>query len=143
MFGGGYINVWSVLAITVVSFIFSFLWYGPLFGKLWLKLAKVPAIEVAKAKKKGMGGMGKQMLLGFIGTFILTYIFSGFISLLGIVDTVQGAILGFWIWLGFFASTTLLNGTLWEGKSWGLFFFNALYWLINLKMIGFLIVLWN
>jgi len=142
MFGGD-VNTGAVLAVTVVSFIFSFLWYGPLFGKLWVKLSKIPAIEVAKAKKKGMKGMWRSMVLGFFGTFVMAYIFSEFISLLGMIDVLQAAVLGFWIWLAFFACTTLLNATLWEGKSWSLFAFNAFYWIINLMLIGILIVVWG
>ena len=135
-----YVNNWTVLCVTVVAFVLGFLWYGPLFGKLWVKLSRMPASEIAKAKKKGMA---KPAILNFIGTFVMIYIFAGFISLLDIVNTIQGAVLGFWIWLAFFACTTLLGGVLWEGKSWSLYVFNALYWLINLMLVGFLVVVWN
>lgn len=133
----------STFLITAILFVLGFLWYGPIFGKLWMKLSKIPAAEVAKAKKKGMSGMWKQMVLNFVGTFVMVYVLAGFISLLGITLPAQGAVIGFWIWLGFFACTTLLGGVLWEGKPWGLFALNGLYWLVNLKLAGFLIVLWN
>ena len=135
-----YVNFWTVLCVTIVSFILGFLWYGPLFGKHWVKLSRMPASEIAKAKKKGMA---KPALLNFIGTFVMVYVFASFISLLDIVNAIQGAVLGFWIWLAFFVCTTLLGGVLWEGKSWNLYVFNALYWLVNLKLIGFLIVVWS
>ena len=139
----GIVNLGSSLLITIILFIIGFLWYGPLFGNLWLKLSKIPAADIAKAKRKGMAGMWKQMVLGFIGTFILVYVLSGLIVLLGIINPMQGAILGFWLWLGFFACATLLNSVLWEGKPWGLFALNGLYWLVVLKLTGFLAVLWN
>ncbi|MEK6909184.1 MAG: DUF1761 domain-containing protein [Nanoarchaeota archaeon] len=139
----GIVNLNSTLLITVILFVIGFLWYGPLFGKLWIKLSKIPALEVAKAKKKGMSGMWKQMVLNFIGTFVMVYVLTGLISLLGITIPVQGAVIGFWIWLAFFACTTLLGSVLWEGKSWGLFALNGLYWLVNLKLAGFLAVVWN
>lgn len=138
----GIVNLSSTLLITVILLVIGFLWYGPLFGKLWIKLSKIPALEVAKAKKKGMSGMWKQMLLGFIGTFIMVYVLTGLISLLGITVPIQGAVIGFWIWLGFFACSTLMNSVLWEGKPLGLFALNGLYWLVELKLAGFLAVLW-
>ena len=139
----GIVNLGATLLITVILFIIGFLWYGPIFGKLWMRLSKIPAAEIAKAKKKGTKGMAKPMLLNFIGTFIMVYVLSGFLALLGINIPAQGALIGFWIWLGFFASTTLLGGVLWEGKSWSLFSLNGLYWLVTLKLAGFLAVLWN
>jgi len=135
-----YVNTWTVLCVTVVSFILGFLWYGPLFGKLWIKLSRVSATHLAKSKKEGMA---KPALLNFIGTFIMVYIFAGFVSLLDVVNPFQGVVLGFWIWLAFFACTTLLGGVLWEGKSWDLYVFNGLYWIVNLMLIGFLIVVWS
>lgn len=138
----GIVNLGSALLISVILFILGFLWYGPVFGKLWMKLSKIPALEIAKAKKKGMKGMWKSMVLNFIGNFIMIYVLAGFISILGVTSAYQGAVIGFWVWLGFFACTTLLGGVLWENKPWGLFALNGLYWLVMLKLSGFLIVLW-
>jgi hypothetical protein len=139
----GYVGFGSVLLITVILFVIGFLWYGPLFGKLWMKLSKISATEIAKSKKKGMNGMGKRMVLNFISTFIMVYVLAGLLSLIAVTVPVQGAVIGFWIWLGFFACTTLLGGVLWEGKPWGLYALNGLYWLVVLKLAGFLIVLWS
>lgn len=139
----GIVNAGSTLLIALIIFVLGFLWYGPIFGNLWIKLSKMPAAEVAKAKKKGMKGMWKSMFLNFLGNFLMVYVLTGIIVLLGITSPLQGAMVGFWVWIGFFASTTLLGGVLWEGKPWGLFALNGLYWLVSLKLAGFLAVLWN
>lgn len=139
----GIVNIGSVFLVSIILFILGFLWYGPLFGKLWLKLSKIPASEVAKNRKKGMKGMWKQMVLNFVGTFVMVYVLAGLFALLGVNLPLQGAVVGFWIWLGFFACTTLLGGVLWEGKPWSLFALNGLYWLVSLKLAGFLIVIWS
>ena len=136
----GIVNLWGVLGATIVSFIIGFLWYGPLFGKMWMKLSKIPAGDIAKAKKRGIA---KPAILNFIGTFVMAYVFANLISLLGVSTVAQGAVLGFWIWLGFFAATTLLGGVLWENKPWSLFVLNGLYWLITLKVMGALLVVWS
>lgn len=136
----GTINWLGVLIATVISFIIGFLWYGPVFGKQWIKLSKMSASDIAKAKQKGMA---KPATLNFIGTLVMVIVFAQIINLLGVSTVGQGAVLGFWIWLGFFASTTLLGGVLWENKPWGLFVLNGLYWLVNLKVVGILLVLWS
>lgn len=137
MFGAS-VNVLGVLIVAVISFILGFLWYGPLFGKQWLKLSKMPASEIAKAKSKSMT---KPMILNFIGTIIMVFVFAQIINLLGASSVGQGIVLGFWMWLGFFASTTLLGGVLWENKPWGFYVLNGLYWLVNLMVSGALIVI--
>jgi len=135
-----FIDIKAVVFTAIISFILGALWYGPLFGKMWAKLSKLPALEIAKARKKGML---KQLIINFLGTFIMVYVFAGLVSLTGIVTPIQGAIFGFWLWLGFFACTTLLNSVLWEHKPWELYVLNALYWLVNLMLVGFLIVAWS
>ena len=131
------VNLLSVLCVAIVSFILGFLWYGPLFGKQLIKLSKVSAQSISKSKKKGMF---KPALLNFIGTLIMVYVFAGFISLFEVINPLQGAVLGFWIWLAFFASTTLLGDVLWGGKPWELFVLNGFYWLVNLMLSGLLLV---
>ncbi len=136
----GDINWLGVLGATVVSFIIGFLWYGPLFGKQWLKLSKISAADIAKGKQKGMA---KPMILNFVGTLIMAFVFAQLINIIGISSVGQAAVLGFWIWLGFFACATLLGSVLWEGKSWSLFVLNGLYWLVSLKVMGILLFIWS
>jgi len=130
----------SVLVVSVVVFVIGWLWYGPLFGKMWMKLSKISAIEVSKAKKKGMTG---KLVLNFIGTFVTAFVFAKILTSVGAASAVVGAVTGFWIWLGFFAATTLLGSVLWENKPWGLFVLNGLYWLVSLLVMGALLVAWS
>ena len=139
MFGGP-VNLLGVFGVAVVSYIIGFLWYGPVFGKLWMKLSRLSANDIAKAKKKGMAG---KFVLNFVGTFVSAFVFAKLIQVAGILTAAQGAILGFWIWLGFIAATTLLGSVLWDNKPWGLFVLNGLYWLVTLKVMGALLVLWS
>ncbi len=136
----GAINWLGVLGATVVSFIIGFLWYGPVFGKHWIKLSKMSASDIAKAKQRGMA---KPATLNFIGTLIMAFVLANLLNLIGVSTSGQGAVLGFWIWLGFFASTTILGSVLWDNKSWGLFVLNGLYWLVNLMISGALLVMWT
>lgn len=124
------VNYISILIASVLSFVVGMLWYSPaLFGNKWAKLA---GVDMKKGKQKGMG---TSMLLGFISTLVLAYVFAYIMGELGYNSAAAGATLGFWLWLGFLA-TSLIGGVLWEGKPWGLYVLNSAYWLVNLLVIG-------
>jgi len=130
----------TVLGVSIVVFIIGWLWYGPLFGKMWMKLSNISAADVAKAKKKGMAG---KLVLNFVGTLVTAFVFAKILASVGAASAVAGAVTGFWIWLGFLAATTLLGSVLWENKPWGLFVLNGLYWLVSLLVMGALLVAWG
>ncbi len=132
MFGGD-INFLRIILTSVILFIIGFYWYGPLFGKHWIKLSKISASDLSKAKQKSRT---KPAIFNFIGNIVMVCVLANFINLLGIASIAQGIILGFWVWLGFFAATTLLGSVLWDNKPWGLFVLNGLYWLVQLMVAG-------
>ena len=131
------INYWAVLAAAVASMVLGFLWYGPLFGKVWIKLMNFDKKQMEQMKKKGMG---KIYTLMVINTLVVSYILAHFIKYLG--TTVPEALkTAFWLWLGFIA-TVMLGSVLWEGKSWKLYSINTAYWLVNLAVMSAILALW-
>ena len=56
----------QILIATVVAFVIGYIWYGPLFGKFYMKETKMSASDM----KKAMKGKKNTMILGFIGTLI-------------------------------------------------------------------------
>jgi hypothetical protein len=122
------------LVAAIVSFFLGWIWYGPLFGKTWMRLNKVKMSGKPK-------GMGKMMLLSFIGSWITASVLAGLISTFDF-SAFNAIGLAIWMWLGFFATTTLLGSVLWDGKPWGLFVLNGAYWLINLVVMAAVISLW-
>jgi hypothetical protein len=129
-------NWWAVIIATVISFFVGWIWYGPLFGKTWMRLNKIKMSEKPK-------GMGKMMLLSFIGTLITATVISILINNLGVSGAVEGFRLVFYLWLGFIAATTLLGSVLWDGKPWGLFVLNGAYWFVNLMVMAAIISAMN
>ena len=130
------VNYVSVLVATIVSFIVGFLWYGPLFGKAWMKLNKISKKDIAKAQKDGIGS---KMVLCLIGTFITAYVLSVVISNLGLVLMSEVIMLSLILGIGLISMTTILGSVLWDNKSWGLFLFNSIYWIINIEIISIVI----
>ena len=62
------INWLAVLAASVVGFAVGFLWYGPLFGKAWLKSVGLSEEDTQN------GHMGKIFGISFVCQFIMAYI---------------------------------------------------------------------
>ena len=133
------VNWFAVLGAGVISMIIGSIWYGPLFGKKWMKLTGFTKKDAAKAKKKGMG---KIFLIGFIASLVTAYVLVHILVLAGANTFGEGVKTGFWIWLGFFAPV-MLGMVLWEGKPVNLYILNVLYWLVNLAVIGGVLAIWR
>ena len=118
------------------------LWYGPLFGKLWMTLSGMTEEKIAAAKAKGMG---KTYALAFLGCLLMAYVLahslifaSAYFKASGLSS---GLTAGFWNWLGFIVPVTL-GSVLWEDKPWKLWCLNNAYWLLSLLIMGAILSLW-
>ncbi len=132
-------NYTSVLIALALSFTFGWIWHGPLFGKLWMKLMKIPSNTKMDPKK-----MIKSMVIGLIGTAILIHVmvYTTNIwraSVWGVGTDAEWYEYGFWsgfyTWLGFYVPM-FLGSVAWEARSWSLFIFNVVYHLLNLQIIA-------
>lgn len=133
-----FINWWAVIASMIVSIVLGFIWYGPLFGKMWMKLS-----GINMPGKPSTGMMVKPIILSLIGAFFMTWVLSMSIGLYNAYYATAGFgaafTMAFMLWLGFHVPA-YLNFTGWEGKSWKLFFINAGYWLVFLLISAAIIV---
>jgi len=131
------VNLWAVLITAIVSMIVGALWYGPLFGKAWMRFVGFNKDSVKKMKMTAT----KSMTLGFIGSLIMAYVLTVFVGLSGANTLVEGAMVGFWVWLGF-AMPLNASVFLWEGKSIKLFFLNTFQYLITFKLMAAILAVW-
>jgi hypothetical protein len=112
------VNYIGVLVAALVSFMFGWMWFGPVFGKIWMKAMKISPREAEEMSKNGVL---VPIFLGFILALIGSYVIAVLIASLGIV-TVKGALLlGLIIWLGFFF-TTHFGNNMWENKHLNIFY---------------------
>lgn len=123
------VNLVAVIAAAIASMALGALWYGPLFGKTWMKLSGVSMGNASKNE------MPKLYAIQFVGSLVLAYVLSVFLGLTNTVDLMGAVTVAFWAWLGFQA-TLKLGMVLWEGKSWNLYFLHAAHDLINLSLIA-------
>ena len=136
------IMVLRIILAAVAAHMLGFLWYGPLFGKKWMSLMGLTEKDKEKAKQKGMA---KTYLMSFVASLVMAAVLDFVIGEIGFVDftgatpalwnVLGGALAGALVWLGFVA-TKSLGSVFWEGKSWGLYFLNTAYDLVNLLLMG-------
>lgn len=136
------INYVAVVAASVIAIIIGSLWYGPVFGKPWMKLMGIKPETVDKKQK----GMGKTYALMALGTFVMAYVLAH-VSEYSMTYTktygVPGGLAnGFWVWLGFVAPVHM-GAQLWEKKPWSLFLINAGYHLVSLLTMGSILAIWR
>ncbi|MBI4158659.1 DUF1761 domain-containing protein [Candidatus Woesearchaeota archaeon] len=135
------LDLWGVLVTAVVSMVIGALWYSPLlFGKLWMKLSKVSEKEIQKMHKKS--GTTRGYVLAFLSTLVMSYVLAYFIGYVGANAVLDGAVVGFLLWLGFIA-TVSLGTVLWEGKSFKLYVLNNMHHLISLVVMGAILATWS
>lgn len=131
------VNYWHAIVAAIAAFVIGALWYGPLFGKTWMKLAGVTMKKTKSAKKMAMRSMGIGFLLTIVTSITLANVL-GFAQASTMKDAAQVA---FWLWLGF-AVPIEAGIVLWEGKPFALFVLNALHYLVSFLVMATIIVAW-
>jgi hypothetical protein len=126
-------NIWAIIVATIVQVVLGFVWFGPLFGKAWMKEMKIDPKKVKKSVAK------KSMMKGGIGMLITSFIMAYTLAQFIVVGNALN--IAFWIWLGFVA-TIQVGSVLWEGRSWKFFAINTAYWLVGLLIMAEIIAIW-
>ena len=130
------INYWAVLVAALAAMVLGFLWYGPLFGKVWMNLMNFKKEDMKKTKNMGLRYFGMV-----VSTLVMAYVLSHFVDYAGANSVSTGLILGFWIWLGFFA-TKSLGMVLWENKSFKLYVLITAYDLVSFLIMSVILAVW-
>lgn len=141
------INYWAVLVCGIVSMIIGSIWYGPLFGKAWMKIVGVTAEDMARRQemqKKAAPLYAVQFLLSLFQAYIVAYI-------LNYVIDAPAADSPAWmwtliIWAGF-VMPTVAGASMWNNDSakisWSRFLIQAGYQLVNLLVFGLILGMWR
>ena len=133
-------NYLAIVVAALAAFAIGFLWHGPLFGNLWMKLSKVSKPDAMTPEMKKH--MQMSMFWSFIMQLVTAAVLAQFAALMGTMGVMGAVILAFWAWLGFIV-TTAINGVLWENKSWNLYYFTIAYHLVSLIVVSLIVVLWK
>lgn len=136
------INYLAVGIAVIANFVLGWLWYTPLFGKVWAREMKMDTSEKPKT-----GVMLRGMLLMVIGNFLMAYVLANDVFAWSLVPGNEGMRTGivpvlstaFFIWLGYYVPTHI-GATTWERRSWKLTFINLGYHFATLFVAALIII---
>ena len=134
------INFWAVVAAAVASMAVGFVWYGPLFGKIFMRVNgfdRMTPEQQAQMKK----GMAMTYVWQLVASLVMFYIFAAVVGSLGQLTFAGGLMTGFWVWLGFIVPVQL-GQQLWGGKM-TLFWLGAGNMLLTMLAAGAIIGAWH
>lgn len=138
------INMIAILVAVVVNFVLGFIWYTPLFGKIWGK-----EMGYDSNMKPDKSVMFKGMWFMIIGNFLFAWVLAHNIAAWEFVPGVKemgplsnALSAAVFTWLGFYLPGEL-GATVWEKKSWKLFGINTGYHLASLLVVALILTHWK
>jgi hypothetical protein len=130
------VNAWAVLLAMVSSMIVGSVWYArPVFGNLWIKLAK---IDMSKNTGPVWKPIAVTAVVSLITAYVLahvTYLSNQYFGHSYLQDALSSA---FWMWLGFTAARFVTHDAF-EGRPAKLTFLNVSHELVTLLIMGLII----
>ncbi len=136
------VNYWAVLVAAISSMVIGYVWYEPVFGKIWMKEMGF----TTQAMKDMQKSMGKSYGLMFVGALVTSYVLAHVTEFASVytqtTGVAAGLISGAWNWLGFMAPV-LMGAQLWGGKSWKLFLLDGGYRLVTMLVMGVILAVWR
>jgi len=130
------VNVWAVLAATASSMIVGSIWYAQsVFGKTWIKLAKIDM-------KKDRGSVAKPIGITLVVSLVTAYVLAHVIYLSNQFfhnSFLQDALMtAFWVWLGFTAARFITHDAF-EGRPAQLTLLNISHEFVTIMLMGLII----
>lgn len=129
------INWWALVVVLAINIILGFLWFGKaLFGRRWMQLIGKTEEEL---KAKQSSGLAPMPILAFIGALILANV----VYWAGAATVMEGILVGFWVWLGFYFAPVFMN-YLFGQRNVALFWVEGGYTLVTWLIAGALFAAW-
>ncbi|WP_429814945.1 DUF1761 domain-containing protein [Ensifer sp. B1-9] len=124
-------NYLAVLIAAIAAFIIGAIYYGVL-GKPWMKAAR---IDPASAQMSPV-----LFAISFASELVMATMVAGVVGHLGPGDVtlVNGIASAFFLWLGFVATTLVVNHR-YQGFGWDLSLIDGVHWLLVLLAMGAII----
>lgn len=131
-----HVDFFAVVLSVVAAMVVGSVWYGPLFGKLFMKEMGMdswsPEKQVAMRKSMGM-----SYLLQALGSFIMFYVLAGLIGGFGHLSLGGGVMTALILWAGFVVPLKL-GDAIWGGN-WKLFWLGIGNMFVTLIVAGAII----
>ena len=137
-----HINYAAIGTGAVVSMLFGAIWYGPLFGKIWMKIIGVTPEDEA-ARKEMQKGAAPLYFIQFVLTLFQVLVLAHLIADTTRVGGIERAL---WIWAAFIIPT-LAGSAMWTAEKakikWARFLIQGGYQLLMFAVYGALLQFWK
>ncbi len=130
------LNYLAIALGTVANMVLGALWYGPLFGSLWLKT------QAKKGRKpEDMTAGPMTYLQTIIAAVVSQLVLAVVVASVGAADALAGALWGGVVWLGVGATALRANG-LFEDTPAGSWLLFSTYYLVVYVGFGAVYAVW-
>ncbi len=130
------VNLVAVLVAALANFIIGFLFHGPLFGKVWMRLAGITPTGNEK-----FSGMIPQMVKNYIANVVFAFVLAQIMLYSGVMGAGKGIIFALWVWFGFIVTTSSIE-VIWMGRSTKLWLFECVSSMVAIGVMGAILAAW-
>ena len=141
-----HLNYSAVFIAALAQMVIGFLWFGPIFGKVWAREMCKPA-DFRPSGSEMLRATVIQLVAAFLIAWVLAHVVNVWRpSVWGVGQDgpawTYGFYAGFFVWLGFFVPL-MLSALAWGGRTWKLFFIDAAGNFILLQVSGMILAFWR
>ena len=127
------LNWWAILVATLAAFVLGGLWYGPLFGKMWLHALNKSEYDLTPS--------AVPFIVSIVTSFITCVVLAWLILVLGISTWEDGALFGLIVGIAFIACSSVSDGAFCRW-SWTLLSIQAGYRILFCVISGVIFAIW-
>ena len=127
------LNWWAILVATVAAFALGGLWYGPLFGKAWLRALGKTEADITPSPR--------PFVISAVTSLVTCVVVAALMALIGLTGLVAGLLFGLATGIGFIA-TAMASDAAFCGWGWRLWAIQAGYRVAYSVLMGGIIGLW-
>ncbi|HJP81840.1 MAG TPA: DUF1761 domain-containing protein [Candidatus Saccharimonadales bacterium] len=136
------VNFFAVIVAMLSAMAVGSIWYArPVFGNMWIKLAKIDMSKNAK-QSSVIGPIVVSAIVSLITAYVLahvTYLSHHFFNNSYLQDALSTA---FWVWLGFTAARFITHDVF-EGRPYKLTLLNIAHEFVTIMLMGLIIGLFG
>ena len=131
------INYLAVVVCGIISMLIGAMWYGPVFGKAWMK-----EVGYTEEDLKKDFNPGKTYGLAVVSHIFMALVLAYLLQLTNASTILESVRISLSAWFGFIFLTMFIN-SLFARKTFRLVVIDSGYQLVNVILFGIILVFWR
>lgn len=131
------LNIGALLVVWIIYMAVGAFWYSPAgFAKKWKEHTGIDILKIPENQAT------KILISVALSALVQTVVLAIVLNSLNITSATHGLLIGFVLWLGFTAATTV-GVTLYSKRNWGFWWLNSAYFLIVMLAGSVILTIWQ